>query len=145
MGAAAQILSQSPVALHLVISLSRAAYEGKKARTPPGTTEAADRRHAATPSWNANDAAALMVAVSGTKSMTGHLLGGAGAVESVAAVLALHHRMAPVTANLENLDDDVALDIVHGAPRPLRDGDIAALNNSFGFGGHNVAVVFRSV
>ena len=85
------------------------------------------------------------VAVSGTKSMTGHLLGGAGAVESVAAVLALHHRMAPVTANLENLDDDVALDIVHGAPRPLRDGDIAALNNSFGFGGHNVAVVFRSV
>ena len=65
-GAAAQILSQSPVALHLVISLSKAAYEGKNARMPPGTTEAAESRQAATPSWNANDAAALNVAVRGT-------------------------------------------------------------------------------
>jgi 3-oxoacyl-[acyl-carrier-protein] synthase II len=85
------------------------------------------------------------VAVSGTKSMTGHLLGGAGAVESVAAVLALHHRLAPVTANLDDLDDEIGLDVVSGSPRPLRDGDIAVLNNSFGFGGHNVALVFRSV
>mgnify|MGYP002401421005 CR=1 FL=1 len=85
------------------------------------------------------------VAVSGTKSMTGHLLGGAGAVESVAAVLAVHHRLAPVTANLEDLDDEVQLDVVTREPRALRDGDIAVLNNSFGFGGHNVALVFRSV
>jgi 3-oxoacyl-[acyl-carrier-protein] synthase II len=85
------------------------------------------------------------VAVSGTKSMTGHLLGGAGAVESVAAILALHHRLAPVTANLEDPDDEIALDVVHGAPRPLRSGDAAVLNNSFGFGGHNVALVFRSL
>ncbi len=90
-------------------------------------------------------AAADGVAVSGTKSMTGHLLGGAGAVESVAAVLALHHRLAPVTANVDDLDDDVQLDVVTREPRPLRDGDIAVLNNSFGFGGHNVALVFRSV
>ena len=85
------------------------------------------------------------IAVSGTKSMTGHLLGGAGAVESVAAVLALHHRTAPVTANLEDPDDEIDLDVVSGSPRALRDGDIAVLNNSFGFGGHNVALVFRSV
>jgi 3-oxoacyl-[acyl-carrier-protein] synthase II len=84
------------------------------------------------------------VAVSGTKSMTGHLLGGAGAVESVAAVLALHHRLAPVTANLEDPDDEITLDVVSGTPRALRDGDIAVLNNSFGFGGHNAALVFRS-
>ncbi|MFN8147309.1 MAG: beta-ketoacyl-ACP synthase II [Candidatus Nanopelagicales bacterium] len=90
-------------------------------------------------------AAADGVAVSGTKSMTGHLLGGAGAVESVAAVLAVHHRLAPVTANLEDLDDEVQLDVVVREPRALRDGDIAVLNNSFGFGGHNVALVFRSV
>jgi 3-oxoacyl-[acyl-carrier-protein] synthase II len=85
------------------------------------------------------------VTVSGTKSMTGHLLGGAGAVESIFVTLALHHRLAPVTANLEDLDDEVGLDVVAGEPRPLPDGDIVALNNSFGFGGHNVALAFRSV
>jgi len=85
------------------------------------------------------------VAVSATKSMTGHLLGAAGAVESVATILALHERKAPPTANLENLDDDVHLDVVSGEPRALPAGRIAALNNSFGFGGHNVALAFRSV
>jgi 3-oxoacyl-[acyl-carrier-protein] synthase II len=84
------------------------------------------------------------VAVSGTKSMTGHLLGGAGAVESVATVMALVDRKAPVTANLEDPDDAIALNVVGGTPRDLRSGDIAAINNSFGFGGHNVALVFRS-
>ena len=85
------------------------------------------------------------VAVSGTKSMTGHLLGGAGAVESVAAILALHNRIAPVTANLENPDPEIGLNVVSGEPRKLRDGDAVVLNNSFGFGGHNVALIFRSV
>jgi 3-oxoacyl-[acyl-carrier-protein] synthase II len=85
------------------------------------------------------------VAVSGTKSMTGHLLGGAGAVESVAAILALHHRMAPPTINIEDPDDEIRLDVVRGEARALRNGDAAVLNNSFGFGGHNVALVFRSV
>jgi 3-oxoacyl-[acyl-carrier-protein] synthase II len=85
------------------------------------------------------------VAVSGTKSMTGHLLGGAGAVESVAAILALKNRLAPVTANLDDPDDAIGLDVVSGTARVLRDGDAVVLNNSFGFGGHNVALVFRSV
>jgi 3-oxoacyl-[acyl-carrier-protein] synthase II len=83
--------------------------------------------------------------VSGTKSMTGHLLGGAGAVESVATVLALRDRRAPVTANLDDPDGEIGLDVVSGQARELRAGDIAALNNSFGFGGHNVALVFRSI
>jgi 3-oxoacyl-[acyl-carrier-protein] synthase II len=84
------------------------------------------------------------VAVSATKSMTGHLLGAAGAFESIATVLAVAQRTAPPTINLENLDDDVHLDVVRDSPRPLPAGDVAAINNSFGFGGHNVALVFRS-
>lgn len=84
------------------------------------------------------------VVVTSTKSMTGHLLGGAGALESIATVLALHHRVAPPTINLDNLDPAVELDIPTTA-RELRSGDIAALNNSFGFGGANVAVAFGSI
>jgi 3-oxoacyl-[acyl-carrier-protein] synthase II len=53
--------------------------------------------------------------------------------------------VAPPTINLEDPDDDIRLDVVSGEPRQLPAGDIAALNNSFGFGGHNVALVFRSV
>lgn len=84
------------------------------------------------------------VVVTSTKSMTGHLLGGAGALESVATVLALHHRTVPPTINLDDQDPQVDLDIATKA-RDLPVGDIAALNNSFGFGGANVAVVFGSV
>ena len=84
------------------------------------------------------------VAISATKSMTGHLLGGAGALESIFTVLALHHRLAPPTINIENLDEQITLDVVRDTPRPLPQGDIGALNNSFGFGGHNVALVFTS-
>ncbi|GAA1584432.1 beta-ketoacyl-[acyl-carrier-protein] synthase family protein [Kribbella sancticallisti] len=78
------------------------------------------------------------------KSMIGHLLGAAGAVESIATVLALHHRVVPPTINLDKVDDGVELDIAT-EQRKLGDGDIAALNNSFGFGGHNVALAFKSV
>lgn len=84
------------------------------------------------------------VAISATKSMTGHLLGGAGALESIFTVLALHHRIAPPTINIENLDEKILLDIVRDEPRALPTGDIAAINNSFGFGGHNVALLFAS-
>lgn len=84
------------------------------------------------------------VVVTSTKSMTGHLLGGAGALESIATVLAIHHRVSPPTINLDNLDPAVELDIPTTA-RELRTGDIAALNNSFGFGGANVAVAFGSI
>lgn len=85
------------------------------------------------------------VAVSSTKSMTGHLLGAAGALESVFTVLALKHRTAPPTINVDDLDERVALDVVRKEPRALGDGDLVAINNSFGFGGHNVALVFRSI
>ncbi len=91
--------------------------------------------------------AAADVAVTSTKSMTGHLLGAAGAVESLASVMALHDQLVPPTINLANLDPEVQLDIVSGQARKLAEDRFpgaVALNNSFGFGGHNVALAFRS-
>ena len=91
-------------------------------------------------------AAASGVVVSATKSMTGHLLGGAGAIESVAAILALRDGVAPPTINLEDPDDDGGLSIAPEA-RELRarsSKPMAVLNNSFGFGGHNVALIFTA-
>ncbi len=85
------------------------------------------------------------VAVSATKSMTGHLLGGAGAIESVFIVKALQERLAPPTIHIENLDPAVTIDVVRDTPRQLPAGDIAALNDSFGFGGHNVVLAFKSL
>jgi 3-oxoacyl-[acyl-carrier-protein] synthase II len=84
------------------------------------------------------------VVVSATKSMTGHLLGGAGAVESVAAILALRDRVAPPTINLDDPDDDAGLTISPQpqALTPRGDGPMAVINNSFGFGGANVALAF---
>ena len=89
------------------------------------------------------------VVISSTKSMTGHLIGGAGALEAVAAICALRDSVAPPTINLENLDDEIAdtgADIAT-EPRALHysgHGPTAVLNNSFGFGGHNVALVFTA-
>jgi 3-oxoacyl-[acyl-carrier-protein] synthase II len=88
--------------------------------------------------------AASGVVVSATKSMTGHLLGGAGAVESIAAVLALRDQVAPPTINLDDPDDQAGVDIAT-EPRELRargNAPMAVLNNSFGFGGHNVTLAF---
>ena len=85
------------------------------------------------------------VAVSATKSMTGHLLGGAGAIESVFIVKALQERLAPPTINIENLDSAVTIDVVRDVPRQLPAGQIAALNDSFGFGGHNVVLAFATL
>jgi 3-oxoacyl-[acyl-carrier-protein] synthase II len=85
------------------------------------------------------------VAVSATKSMTGHLLGGAGAIESVFIVKALQERLAPPTINIENLDPAVTIDVVRDKPRQLPSGQIAALNDSFGFGGHNVVLAFATI
>jgi 3-oxoacyl-[acyl-carrier-protein] synthase II len=84
------------------------------------------------------------VAVSATKSQTGHLLGASGAVEAVMTVLALRDRKVPLTINLDNQDPDIPLDVVT-SPRDLPQGDIVALSNSFGFGGHNAVIVLRSV
>jgi 3-oxoacyl-[acyl-carrier-protein] synthase II len=82
--------------------------------------------------------------VSATKGCTGHLLGAAGAVEAIATLLALRDRVAPPTRNLDDPDDAVDLDIARVDPRPLRSGPLAAVSNSFGFGGHNVSLAFRS-
>jgi 3-oxoacyl-[acyl-carrier-protein] synthase II len=87
------------------------------------------------------------VVVSATKSMTGHLLGGAGAVESVATILALRDHVAPPTINLDDPDDEAGIDIAT-EPRKLAShtsAPMAALNNSFGFGGANVALAFTAV
>jgi 3-oxoacyl-[acyl-carrier-protein] synthase II len=84
------------------------------------------------------------IAVTATKSMTGHLLGAAGALEAVLTILTIHHRVIPATINLEQQDPELPLDVVT-ENRKLPDGDLAALNNSFGFGGHNVALAITSV
>ncbi|MCU1508544.1 MAG: beta-ketoacyl-[acyl-carrier-protein] synthase family protein [Glaciihabitans sp.] len=83
------------------------------------------------------------IAVSATKAATGHLLGGTGALEAIFTILALHERTAPPTINLTQLDPEIALDVVT-SPRALGDGELLALSNSFGFGGHNAVVAFRS-
>jgi 3-oxoacyl-[acyl-carrier-protein] synthase II len=83
------------------------------------------------------------VVFSATKSSTGHLLGGAGAIEAIFTVLALHERVAPPTINLENQDPEIPLDVAT-SPRKLPDGPILAISNSFGFGGHNAVIAFRS-
>ncbi len=83
------------------------------------------------------------VAISATKSSTGHLLGGAGAIEAIFTILALNERTAPPTINLDSQDPEIPLDVVT-SPRKLPDGPILAMSNSFGFGGHNAVIVFRS-
>ncbi|HEY9816339.1 MAG: beta-ketoacyl-ACP synthase II [Synechococcales cyanobacterium K44_A2020_017] len=81
------------------------------------------------------------IAISSTKSMTGHLLGGSGGIEAVAAVKAVHHDRVPPTINLENPDPACDLDYIANQSRQMPVE--VALSNSFGFGGHNVTLVFR--
>jgi len=85
--------------------------------------------------------AAYKVAISSTKSMTGHLLGGSGGIEAVATVMALANDQVPPTINLENPDPECDLDYVPNHSRALK-VDVA-LSNSFGFGGHNVTLAFK--
>ena len=82
------------------------------------------------------------IAVSATKSSTGHLLGGAGAIEAIFTVLAVQTKTAPPTINLDDPDPAIELDVVT-SPRDLGE-NILAISNSFGFGGHNAVVAFRS-
>ncbi|ACQ80060.1 Beta-ketoacyl synthase [Beutenbergia cavernae DSM 12333] len=103
-----------------------------------------------TPAGDGVEAAAIHrtlgdgVVVSGTKSMTGHLLGGAGALETIFTILAVQNRTAPPTINVDRLDDGIEIDVATSARELRATGDLAAINNAFGFGGHNVALVATS-
>ena len=83
------------------------------------------------------------IPVSATKASTGHLLGGAGGIEAIFTVMALHDRLAPPTINLSEQDPEIPLDVVR-EPRALPEGDVLAISNSFGFGGHNAVVAFKT-
>jgi len=81
------------------------------------------------------------LAISSTKSMTGHMLGGAGGIESVFTALSLYHQIIPPTANLENPDDECDLDYVPGSARETKIH--TAMSNSFGFGGTNAVIIMK--
>ena len=87
--------------------------------------------------------AAKNLSISSTKSMTGHLLGAAAAIEAIFSIKALHHNYVPPTINIENLDPECDLDVTpnNGKKRDLR----AAMSNAFGFGGTNASVIFQKI
>lgn len=118
----------------------------------PGDIKHVNAHATSTPTGDATEAQSVRAALgdatdgvvfTGTKSQTGHLLGAAGAMESLFTVLALHDRVVPPTLNLENPQEGLGIDIATEARR-LGDGDLAGINNSFGFGGHNVALAFSN-
>ena len=84
---------------------------------------------------------AYRIPVSSTKSMMGHLIGAAGAIEAIVSVLAIQNGIVPPTINLENADPDCDLDYVPNTPRQHKVR--AAMSNSFGFGGHNSVLLFK--
>ena len=86
---------------------------------------------------------AKKIAISSTKSVTGHLLGAAGGVETIACALAIRHNIAPPTINIENPDPDCDLDYVPAKPRKMEINKV--LSNSLGFGGHNATLAFRKL
>ena len=148
------IAHPAPDGAGVTAAISRALADG---RVDPEQVVHVNAHATSTPEGDPIEAQALVkalgsaadgVIVSATKSMTGHLLGGAGALESVIAVLALRERVAPPTINLEEIDDDVPAAVAVAAePRPLtkRGAEpMAVLNNAFGFGGHNVSLVFTA-
>jgi 3-oxoacyl-[acyl-carrier-protein] synthase II len=123
----------------------------READLGPGDINHVNAHATSTPQGDLTEVGSIKIAlgegtdaiVTGTKSMTGHLLGGAGALESMATLLALLHRSVPPTINLDNPEPDLGIDIATKV-RDLPDGDLAGINNSFGFGGHNVAVAFTN-
>jgi 3-oxoacyl-[acyl-carrier-protein] synthase II len=112
------------------------------------STPAGDTAEAMAISRAIGDAVSRII-VSATKSMTGHLLGGAGVIESIATICALRDSIAPPTINLEEPDDEIIAAGIHIAAKPVElhtgRGPAVALNNSFGFGGHNVTLAFMAV
>ncbi len=146
------IAHPAPDGAGVIAAITRALAD---ARVDPGQVVHVNAHATSTPEGDVVEAQALAkalgaaidgVIVTSTKSMTGHLLGGAGAIESVAAVLALRERVSPPTINLDDLDEDVPIEIAT-EPRPLSkrgSEPMAVLNNAFGFGGHNVSLVFTA-
>jgi len=146
------IAHPAPDGAGVAAAISRALADAK---VDPAQVVHVNAHATSTPEGDALEAQALVkalgsatdgVVVTSTKSMTGHLLGGAGAIESVAAVLALHNHVAPPTINLDDLDEDVPVDVAT-EPRPLAkrgSEPMAVLNNALGFGGHNVSLVFTA-
>jgi 3-oxoacyl-[acyl-carrier-protein] synthase II len=124
----------------------------KDARLAPNEVDYINAHGTSTPAGDAAESQAIesvfgehatKVAVSSTKSMTGHLLGAAGGVEAIFSVLAIRDNIAPPTINLENPDPACRLDYVpnHARPMPIN----VALSNSFGFGGTNGTLIFKRV
>jgi 3-oxoacyl-[acyl-carrier-protein] synthase II len=146
------IAHPAPDGAGVIAAITRAMAD---AEVDPGQVVHVNAHATSTPEGDATEAQALAkalgaaidgVVVTSTKSMTGHLLGGAGAIESVAAILALREHVSPPTINLEDLDENVPVDVA-AEPRPLskRGAEpMAVLNNTFGFGGHNVSLVFTA-
>jgi len=120
------------------------------ARLAPDAVDYVNAHGTSTQANDSNETAAIKSAlgdhayripVSSTKSMTGHLLGGSGGIEAVAAILAMEHGLVPPTINYSNPDPACDLDVV---PNQARDSTLnVVLSNSFGFGGHNVCLAFR--
>ena len=120
------------------------------ARVEPEQVDYVNAHGTSTQANDSNETAAIKAAlgehayripVSSTKSMTGHLLGGSGGIEAVAAVLAIGHNLVPPTINYQNPDPACDLDVV---PNQAREQKLnVVLSNSFGFGGHNVCLAFR--
>ncbi|MCT0219093.1 beta-ketoacyl-ACP synthase II [Synechococcus sp. CS-1329] len=120
------------------------------ARLEPEQVDYVNAHGTSTQANDSNETAAIKAAlgehayripVSSTKSMTGHLLGGSGGIEAVAAVLAIGHNLVPPTINYQNPDPACDLDVV---PNQAREQKLnVVLSNSFGFGGHNVCLAFR--
>lgn len=124
----------------------------KQASLEPSDVDYINAHGTSTPVGDKNESSAIRtvfgdhaekLAVSSTKSMTGHLLGASGAIESIASILAVHHGILPPTINQENHDPECDLDYV---PNEARKADISvAVNNSFGFGGHNAVLIVKKV
>jgi len=142
------MVQPNPTGETQALAMTKALREGDLA---PGDIVHVNAHATSTPQGDVTEASSIRqslgqdteVIVNGTKSMTGHLLGGAGALESLATLLALRYRKVPPTINLDNPEPDLGIDITTKV-RDLPEGDLAAINNSFGFGGHNVAVAFTN-
>jgi 3-oxoacyl-[acyl-carrier-protein] synthase II len=122
------------------------------ARLTPGDITHLNAHATSTPAGDVAEAIAIRrtfgghadgIAVTATKSGTGHLLGAAGALEAAVTCLALRDHTVPAIRNLDDPDDEIGLDLVRVTPRALPAGS-AAMSNSFGFGGHDVALAFTA-